>query len=84
MAVQFSLCLRIVCQEMTGTFLSGMVDDLMGIALLYNKALIHEDQLVRNIPGKAHFVRHNHHRALFLRQLADCVQDFAHQLWIQR
>jgi hypothetical protein len=39
---------------------------------------------VCNITGKAHFVGHDNHRALFLCQLADSIQHLAHQLGSSR
>ena len=70
-------------EELPGTLLPGMVDDLVGIALFHDHAAIHEDHLVRHIPGKGHLMGHNDHCGFLLRQVPDHPQHFAGKLGIQ-
>ena len=70
-------------EELTGAFLLGMVDDLLGIALLHNEAAIHEDHLISHIPGKGHLVGYDDHGGFLLGKAADDLQHLAGQLRIQ-
>ena len=70
-------------QIVAGTFFSGMINDLVGIALFYNKALIHEDQLVCNIPSEGHFVCHNDHGGALLGKISDDPQYLSRKLGVQ-
>ena len=60
-----------------------MIDDLPGLALLHDHAAVHEDQLVRHIPGEGHLVGDDDHGGLLLRQGADDLQNLAGELRVQ-
>ena len=55
----------------------------MGIALLHDDAAIHENDLVRHVPGESHFVGDDDHGGLLIRQVADDSKDLAGQLGVQ-
>ena len=48
-----------------------MIDDLSGIALLYDDAVIHENELIRYISGKCHLMRDDDHRRFLLCESPD-------------
>ena len=75
--------LGVAGQELPGAFLLGMVDDLVGVALLHDHASIHEDHLIRHITGKGHFVGDDDHGSLLLRQIANDPQYLAGQPPVQ-
>ena len=52
-------------------------------AFYSGQAVIHEDDPVGDITGKAHFVSDNHHSDVFGCQVFDDLQDFAGELRIQ-
>ena len=52
-------------------------EDGFGIARFQDDPLVYEQNPVRNIAGKAHFMRHDDHRHAFGRQLAHDLQDLA-------
>ena len=61
-----------------------MVDDLLGIALLHDEAAVHEDHLIRHVPGEGHLVSDDDHGGFLFRQTTDNLQYLAGQLRIQR
>ena len=54
------------------------------MTLLFNLALMQEDNVVRNVTGEAHLVRHHHHCFALFRQLLHDAQHFANEFRIQR
>src|SRR5579883_2130591 len=51
--------------------------DLFGTALLDDYCPVHEDDMIGNFAGKAHFVRYHNHRHALFRELAHYPQNFA-------
>ena len=54
----------------------GMVHDLTGVPLLHDDAAVHEDHLVRHIPGKGHLVGDDDHGGVVCS--ASCADDLQH------
>ena len=75
--------LRIPGEELPGALLRGVLDDLMGWALLHNDAAIHEDDLIGHIPGEGHLVGDDDHGGLLLRQGADDLEHLTGELRVQ-
>ena len=48
-----------------------------------DQALVHEHDLVCNVPRKRHFVGHHDHGRTLLRELTDYFEHFADQLRVQ-
>ena len=48
-----SVVFREAGQKLLGALLLRVVDDLLGIALFHDEAAVHEDHLIRHVPGEA-------------------------------
>src|SRR6185437_8885996 len=51
-----------LAEEGTGALLTRVRDHLVGVAVLDDLPVVHEDQDVTHLPGEADLVRNDHHR----------------------
>mgnify|MGYP002690108150 CR=1 FL=1 len=73
----------IVCKELFGALLFGVVHELFGRALFHHHAAIHKQDAVCHIARKRHFVRDNDHGSFLVGQIAQNAQNFAGQLRVK-
>ena len=62
-------------KELPGPLLLRIGEDLCGSAFLTDPAVIHEDDMIRHVPGEGHFVGYNDHGGLSAAGGADQGQD---------
>ena len=71
-------------QELTGTLLSRVIDNLLGRTLLDNAASVHKDHAIGNIARKLHRVGHDHHRHILRGKVFNDTQHLGRQLGVER
>src|SRR5690625_657704 len=70
-------------QEGLGAVAGGVGEELLGITLLDDLAVVHVDHAVADLAGEAHLVGDHEHRHPLLRQLPHHVQDLVDHLGVQ-
>jgi len=75
--------LQHLTQELPGAVVGGIGEEFRGWALFDDDAVVHEDDAIGDVLGKAHLVRHHQHRPPFQGQRPHHVKHFANQLWIE-
>ena len=73
----------IVCKELFGALLFGVVHELFGRALFHHHAAIHKEDAVRHIAGEVHLVGDDDHGGLAVGKVPQDTQDFTGQLWVK-
>ena len=71
-------------KEELGALLCWVAEDIFRVTLLYDAAMVDEDDPVGYRAGKSHLVSDHHHGTTFFRQLAHHFEHLTHQLGIQR
>ncbi len=72
-----------LAQEGSGPFTFGLRKESLGGPLFNDPSLIHEDDPVRNLLCKTHFVRDDHHRHALPSQVSHDFEDFVDHFRIQ-
>ncbi len=71
-------------QELAATRVLGVIEEVLGRALLQNAAVLHKDDAVGHLARKAHLVRHADHGDVLLRELNHNVQYLLDHLGVER
>ena len=71
-------------QEVLRAVALGVIEHLIGRALLDDNAAVHEDDAIGHVAGEAHLVRDHDHRHAAARELLHDTQDIAHELGVER
>src|SRR5260370_29490427 len=61
-----------------------LLKNFLGIALFYDHAIRNEDDTIRNITSKLHFMRHYYHRTSFIGQVSHHFENLTYQFGIKR
>gem|GEM_PF-3848635 len=72
------------CQELPQPRGGRVFEEGVWAAFLFDLTLMEKHDAVRNLSGKAEFMRHNEHCPTFLGQRPDDLEDLAHQFGIER
>ena len=67
----------IVSEKLSGAFFLRMVKYLGGSTFFQNPALIHEDDMVRDFPGKCHFMSYDDHGRAAVCKFFNDTQNFS-------
>ena len=73
-----------MCEELLGTLLLWVVDDLFCRAFFHDHAAVHEEDAVGHVAGEVHLMGDDNHGGLAVGEVAQNAEDFAGQLRIQR
>src|SRR5579859_1760867 len=70
-------------QEIAGTLVFTVFKHLYRRTLFHDDGLIHKNHMVRNVTGKAHLMRHNHHSHALFSQLTHHLQNLTNQFGVE-
>ncbi|AGZ37553.1 6-pyruvoyl-tetrahydropterin synthase [Pseudomonas sp. VLB120] len=70
--------------ELLATRRGRVLEDLLRRSLLFDQALVQEDDFTGHLAGKVHLVRHQQHGTAFFGQCADNVKHFLDHFRIER
>src|SRR6056297_3912283 len=72
-----------LAEEQLGPIRLRIQEEFLGLVLFHDLALVHEDDPVRHLPGKAHLVGHAEHRHPLLGELDHRVQHLLDHLGVE-
>lgn len=68
-------------EELAGTLVLGIGEETFGICYLYYFTIIHENNTIAHLAGKAHFMGHANHCHASVGQIDNNIQHF--RKWIR-
>lgn len=70
-------------EELAGTLVLGIGEETFGICYLYYFTIIHENNTIAHLAGKAHFMGHANHCHASVGQIDNNIQHFGNGFGVQ-